>query len=135
MSAPRQSPERELRRGVLEMVLLRVLLEGPTYGYNLVSEIASRSEGELEVKEGTLYPLLYRLEEQGLVGTEWETPARGNPRKYYRLTAAGHSAFDERARQWRRFARRVDELIAVEADLVPDSRPDPRPDLEKGERS
>jgi PadR family transcriptional regulator PadR len=116
MSAARQSPDRELKRGVLEMVLLRLLLDGPTYGYNLVSEIAARSAGELEVREGTLYPLLYRLEEQGLVRTEWDTPERGNPRKYYRLTAAGRRAFEERAEQWRRFARRIDELIADSGD-------------------
>ncbi|HVS13573.1 MAG TPA: helix-turn-helix transcriptional regulator [Thermoanaerobaculia bacterium] len=112
MTAARQSPERELRRGVLEMVLLRVLMEGQAYGYNLVSEIAERSEGELEVKEGTLYPLLYRLEEQGLVRAEWDTPERGAPRKYYRITPEGKRAFAERAEQWRRFARRVDALIA-----------------------
>jgi PadR family transcriptional regulator, regulatory protein PadR len=111
MSAARQSPDRELKRGVLEMVLLRLLLDGPTYGYNLVSEIAERSEGELEVKEGTLYPLLYRLEEQGLVRAEWETPERGTPRKVYRITATGRRTFEDRAEQWRRFARRVDALI------------------------
>jgi PadR family transcriptional regulator PadR len=113
MSAARQSADRELKRGVLEMVLLRVLLEGPTYGYNLVSEIAERSEGQLEVKEGTLYPLLYRLEEQGLVRAEWDTPKRGAPRKDYQITAEGRRAFEERTAQWRRFARRVDQLIAI----------------------
>jgi PadR family transcriptional regulator PadR len=140
MSATRPASDRELKRGVLEMVLLRVLLDGPTYGYNLVSEIAARSGGELEVREGTLYPLLYRLEEQGLVVTEWNTPDRGNPRKYYRLTPAGRRALDQRVRQWQRFARRVDELIAAppgdlsDADERPGSVRDPRSsDREEGE--
>jgi PadR family transcriptional regulator PadR len=103
--------DRELKRGVLELVLLRLLQERPGYGYELVTEIARRSEGELEVKEGTLYPLLYRLEEQGLVETVWETPERGAPRKYYRITAAGRRAFEERLLRWRRFRDRIDELL------------------------
>jgi PadR family transcriptional regulator PadR len=107
--------ERELKRGVLELVLLRLLHDGPSYGYELVSEIARRSEGELEVKEGTLYPLLYRLEEQGWVTTGWETRDRGTPRKYYRLTPAGRVAFAERAEGWRRFRARIDGLLEMPA--------------------
>jgi PadR family transcriptional regulator PadR len=105
------APDRELKRGVLELVILRLLLDGESYGYQLVTEIAERSAGELEIKEGTLYPLLYRLEEQGLVTTGWETPDRGAPRKYYRLTKAGRLAFAERAERWRRFRERIDTLI------------------------
>ena len=106
-----ESLERELRRGVLDLIVLRVLADGPTYGYQLVTEVAERSEGELELHEGTLYPLLYRLEEQGLVRTEWDTPDRGAPRKYYRLTAPGRKRLEELRREWRRFSRRIDALL------------------------
>ena len=68
-------------------------------------------EGELELHEGTLYPLLYRLEEQGLVRTEWDTPERGTPRKYYRLTAPGRKRLEEMRLAWRRFSRRIDALL------------------------
>jgi PadR family transcriptional regulator PadR len=108
---PTPPADRELKRGVLELVLLRLLQDRPAYGYELVSEIARRTEGELEIKEGTLYPLLYRLEEQGLVATGWETPERGAPRKYYRITDAGLQEFAERAERWRRFRDRVDAVI------------------------
>jgi PadR family transcriptional regulator, regulatory protein PadR len=110
---PTPPADRELKRGVLELVLLRLLQDRPAYGYELVSEIARRTEGELEIKEGTLYPLLYRLEEQGLVATGWETPERGAPRKYYRITEAGLHDFAERTQRWRRFRDRVDTVLEM----------------------
>ena len=116
--------ERELKRGVLELVLLRLLLDGDSYGYELVTEIARRSDGELEVKEGTLYPLLYRLEELRWVTTDWETRERGTPRKYYRITPAGRAAFSRRVEAWRRFSGRIDALLATPAALGPQAEPE-----------
>jgi len=109
---PRPSLDRELKRGVTEMVLLRLLAEGPSYGYQLVGEVAERSGGGLELASGTLYPLLYRLEEQGWVETEWEDAERGARRKYYRLTAAGAERLEELAVAWRRFSAQIDALLA-----------------------
>ena len=71
---------RELKRGTLEMILLRLLAEGEMYGYQLVSKLEQRSDGQFRIKEGTLYPVLYRLEDAGLVETRWETLERGVPR-------------------------------------------------------
>lgn len=65
-------------------------------------------------RRGTLYPLLYRLEEQGLVEWEWDDPERGTRRKYYRLTAAGRARLEELAAEWRRFSAQVDALLAEE---------------------
>jgi PadR family transcriptional regulator PadR len=109
---PRPSLDRELKRGVTEMVLLRLLAEGPSYGYQLVGEVAERSRGGLELASGTLYPLLYRLEEQGLVDTEWADPERGARRKYYRLSRAGTLRLKELAAAWRRFSAQIDALLA-----------------------
>ena len=62
-----ESLERELRRGTLELLLLRILADEPTYGYELLSRLGRRSGGRLHIKEGTLYPVLYRLEDADLV--------------------------------------------------------------------
>ena len=104
--------QRELRRGTLELVLLRLLAEQPTYGYELVSQLARRSDGRFEIKEGTLYPVLYRLEDGGLIVHEWDSPARGVPRKIYRLTKAGVERVEELTAVWRSFAADVEAILS-----------------------
>ena len=93
------------------MVLLRLVAEQPRYGYELVAELRERSEGALELKEGTLYPVLYRLEDRGLVEPRWEQQGRGVPRKYYGLTKAGKHHLDSLRDQWRAFSAAVDRLL------------------------
>ena len=77
----RRGIERELKRGSLELIVLHLLNGREAYGYEIVSELTSRTNGSLEVTDGTLYPVLYRLERAGLVAVRWETPVRGVPRK------------------------------------------------------
>lgn len=108
--------ERELKRGTLELVLLRILADEPTYGYELLSRLKERSGGRLGIKEGTLYPVLYRLEDAGLVAPEWEpqkrASGRGAPRKYYRLTPAGAERVQELTTAWRSFAAAVEAVLS-----------------------
>lgn len=104
--------QRELRRGTLELLLLRLLGEEPTHGYELVSKLSHRSAGRFEIKEGTLYPVLYRLEDAGLIVPEWDPPARGVPRKVYRLTDAGLERVEELTAAWRSFAADVESILA-----------------------
>ena len=80
-TAGRRSIERELKRGTVELIVLHVLEPGEAYGYEIADKLAARTDGTLDVKEGTLYPVLYRLERAGLVATRWDTPARGVPRR------------------------------------------------------
>ncbi len=87
----RKGIERELKRGSLELIVLHLLSLGEAYGYEIVTTLTERTNGGLEVTDGTLYPVLYRLERAGFVAVRWETPQRGVPRKYYRLTEAGHA--------------------------------------------
>ncbi len=112
--------QRELRRGTLEMLLLSLLAEAPTYGYELIQRLRERTDGSFEVREGTLYPVLYRLEDAGWIVPEWTSPdspagrggARNVPRKVYRLTAAGHRRRAELAAAWRHFTDDVETLLA-----------------------
>lgn len=107
---------RELKRGTIEMVLLTLLAERERYGYEIVSAIEARSGGRLEVGDGTLYPVLYRLEEAGYVSPRWETPERGVPRKYYRITEEGRAEVARLATEWRAFAAAVNSILETGGD-------------------
>jgi PadR family transcriptional regulator PadR len=105
---------RELRRGSLELVVLHVLAPAEAYGYEIVTMLASRTDGVLAVTDGTLYPILYRLERAGLVAVRWETPERGVPRKYYRLTEAGRAELERLRHEWNTFVTAMAQLLASE---------------------
>lgn len=102
---------RELKRGTLEMVLLRMLAGKERYGYELTAELAARSSGEFELKEGTLYPVLYRLEEAGHVEPRWATQDRGVPRKYYSITDTGRAELARQTHEWQAFVSVMATLL------------------------
>ncbi|GAA1177826.1 PadR family transcriptional regulator [Ornithinimicrobium humiphilum] len=98
----------EWLRGVLGVCVLRILLDGPSYGYALTQRLAEAGLGA--VKGGTLYPLLGRLEEAGHVEVEWR-PGEGGPgRKYFALTAQGRREAAELAARWAAFTTTTREL-------------------------
>lgn len=107
----KRSIERELKRGSLELIVLYLLSPGEAYGYEIVSKLTAETNGALEVTDGTLYPVLYRLERAGLVAVRWETPQRGVPRKYYRLTDAGRAELGRLTHEWTTFARAMTKLL------------------------
>jgi PadR family transcriptional regulator PadR len=108
---PRRSIERELKRGSLELIVLHLLAPGEAYGYEIVSKLTAQTNGALEVTDGTLYPVLYRLERAGSVAVRWETPARGVPRKYYQLTDSGRAELERLRGEWTAFARAMAKLL------------------------
>lgn len=89
----------QLRRGVLELVVLATLREQRCYGYDLVQRLAGLEA--LQVGEGTVYPLLNRLKREGLVTSELEESSEGPARKYYRLTRSGEAELDWMLGRWR----------------------------------
>ena len=103
--------EREFKRGALELAVLHLLRSGEAYGYDIVSQISERTEGALEVTNGTLYPVLYRLERAALVKVRWETEGQGVPRKYYMLTPAGHKELTRLTGEWMAFAKAMGRLL------------------------
>jgi PadR family transcriptional regulator PadR len=109
--AGRRSIERELKRGSLELIVLHLLAPGEAYGYEIVSKLTAETNGALEVSDGTLYPVLYRLERAGYVAVRWETPQRGVPRKYYRLTEAGRQELALLTHEWTTFAKAMTRLL------------------------
>jgi PadR family transcriptional regulator, regulatory protein PadR len=107
----RKSIGRELRRGSLELIVLHLLERGEAYGYEIVTKLADETNGALEVTDGTLYPVLYRLERAGFVAIRWETPDRGVPRKYYRLTPAGRAELRQLTQEWNSFSDALARLL------------------------
>jgi DNA-binding PadR family transcriptional regulator len=107
----RKGIERELKRGSLELIVLHLLEPGEAYGYEIVDKLTAQTDGSLGVTDGTLYPVLYRLERAGCVEVRWETPARGVPRKYYRLTDAGREELAALTREWTTFADAMARLL------------------------
>jgi PadR family transcriptional regulator PadR len=99
----------QLRRGVLEFCVLALLRDGERYGFELVRALSDA--GGLVTTEGTLYPLLARLRRDGVVETTWRESSSGPPRRYYRLTPAGHEALRAFATEWARFRTSVDAML------------------------
>jgi PadR family transcriptional regulator PadR len=83
----------QLRKGILELAVMGILYHERHYGYSLVRVLSEN--GSISLKEGTVYPILARLERDGLVRSEWLESDQGPPRKYYALTSAGGRLFDE----------------------------------------
>ena len=107
----RGSITRELKRGSLELIVLHLLDPGEAYGYEIVSKLTGETNGALEVTDGTLYPVLYRLERAGFVSVRWETPERGVPRKYYALTDSGREELQRLTTEWTTFANAMAALL------------------------
>lgn len=81
-------------------IMLSILSHGESYGYEIVQRIQDLSNGKIEWSDGTLYPVLHRLEADRLVASHWGTSDSGRKRKYYRLTSRGEAALDEEKRHW-----------------------------------
>jgi PadR family transcriptional regulator PadR len=102
--------EVQVRKGVLELVVLAALWSGRLYGLELIRLL--EGSAQLTVPEGTLYPLLNRLRSDGQVAAEWVEADAGHPRKYYKLTAEGRRRVVQMARFWRGFTSGVDDVLA-----------------------
>ena|SRR5262249_25944872 len=83
----------QLRKGILELAVMGVLYNDKHYGYSLIRVLTR--DGSISLKEGTIYPILSRLDRDGLVRSEWVESDQGPPRKYYSLTPSGRRLFDE----------------------------------------
>ncbi len=113
---PEISPEwtAELKRGSIQLCLLALLARDEKYGFQILHELREKSDGFFDLKEGTLYPALRRLEERGFVQSHWKEPAAGEggmPRKYYRLTDRGRAALAEAVTIWDTMTRGAEKLL------------------------
>ncbi len=96
----------QLRKGILELAILGALSRGRHYGYSLVRTISG--ESDIDLTEGTIYPILGRLAKEGLIQSEWVESSQGPPRKYYTLTLKGEEVFRTLDEEFRKLAAIVD---------------------------
>lgn len=103
-------------KGHLDLVLLGVLAAGPAHGYAVIGALRERSQGVFDLQEGTVYPALHRLEEAGLLSSDWQ-PVTGRRRRVYRLTPRGARALASERRDWGRLTGAIDAVLAPVATL------------------
>jgi PadR family transcriptional regulator, regulatory protein PadR len=106
--------KRDQTQGNLDVLLLGVLSSGPAHGYAVIAGLKQASNGLFDLPEGTVYPSLHRLEDAGLLASEWDTSA-GRRRRVYRLTAHGATALTAGAREWRRFSTGMNAVLGATA--------------------
>lgn len=99
---------KELVGAATRPIMLSILEDGESYGYALIQRIHDLSGGTIELSDGTLYPVLHRLEDEGLIASTWRTSDEGRRRKYYSLTAKGDEALAAEKKQW----LQVDAVLA-----------------------
>ena len=99
--------------GVLDMLILDVLASGPSYGYAISQSVVGSSKGYFELKEGSLYPALHRLERQKLLASYWEEPEEGRRRKYYKITPAGQAELKTKRKEWNEFSSAVGHVLGA----------------------
>jgi len=102
---------RELVKGSTSLLVLQLLNERDMYGYELVKEIEKRSDYHLQMKEGSLYPGLHKLEKQEYIESYWQKQEKGPARKYYRITEQGEEILKERTSEWHRYVQVMAKLI------------------------
>jgi PadR family transcriptional regulator PadR len=102
---------KELKKGSLQLCLLGLLAKGKKYGFQLIKELRELSEGYFELKEGTLYPALHRLEQKGYLESEWTIVEEGIPRKYYKLTPTGAQALEVIKKDWQRMINSCRKIV------------------------
>lgn len=107
--------ERQMKKGVLDMLVLKLLEKEPKYGYQLIHELKGKSQNVFILKEGTLYPILYRLEDELLVESYWSEPqGKQVARKYYKITDAGRKALPEISGVWKRISTSIHLIMEEE---------------------
>jgi PadR family transcriptional regulator, regulatory protein PadR len=103
--------EADVLRGTLDLLILKVLLREPMHGWGVSQRIQERSRGVLDVNQGSLYPALQRLEQRGLVRSEWQLTEENRRAKYYALTPAGRRAVTAETNSWRRYVQAVEFIL------------------------
>jgi len=101
----------DLLQGTLDLLVLRALSTGTDHGYGIATRIRQLSGDVLRVEEGSLYPALYRMEDQGLIESEWAVTPNNRKAKFYKLTRKGRSVADAELEGWRRLSGAVTRVL------------------------
>lgn len=105
--------KQSLTKGTVPILLLEILSRGEAYGYELCKEIASRSDGVLEFGQGTIYPLLYKLEDKGWVSSERKPTPGGKERRYYSITDSGRKELELSKQTWEETSLAIGKVLGA----------------------
>ena len=103
--------EGEILKGHLDMIVLAALSAGPAHGYAVIEELKRRSAGAFDLPEGTIYPVLHRLEQAGLLAGRWVTADSGRRRRVYAITKRGERELGQRRAVWEQFSDAIGSLF------------------------
>jgi PadR family transcriptional regulator PadR len=107
----------DLLQGTLDLLILKTLNGGPIHGYRIAQKIRDLSDAVLRVEEGSLYPALYRLEQRGLIESEWGVSDNNRQARFYKLTRKGRREMDAEAASWDRLSAAVSRVLkAIEQE-------------------
>ena len=107
--------------GNVETLLLALLEQGPSYGYAIVEKLNKRVPGLLNFGEGTIYPVLHRMEERRLITAKWRTGENGRQRKYYRLNRKGKTSLATSRQQWQSLVSVMGAFLGPDRQAAPQS--------------
>jgi transcriptional regulator len=103
----------KLLQGTLDLLILRTLLAGARHGWSISERIQQLSQDVLQVNQGSLYPALHRIEQQGWIRSSWGVSELGRRARFYELTAAGRKQLGDETEQWTRFAAAVGRVMKL----------------------
>ncbi|MCL4817675.1 MAG: PadR family transcriptional regulator [Vicinamibacteria bacterium] len=103
----------DLLQGTLDALILKTLSQGENHGWGIAQRIQQVSQDVLQVGQGSLYPALYRLEEDGLIASEWGQSENNRRAKFYRLTRAGRERLAADTADWQRLSAAVDRVLGL----------------------
>jgi PadR family transcriptional regulator, regulatory protein PadR len=116
MGSKREKAQRDMVQGTLDMLILRTLVMGPAHGHSIASVIEHTSENTFSIEEGSLYPALHRLEDRGLLASEWGVSENNRKAKFYRLTAKGRRHLAAETSRWRQMTRAIGLILGESAE-------------------
>jgi PadR family transcriptional regulator len=107
----KRPPAADVMQGTLDMLIMRTLIMGPAHGHTIAQVIENTSENALDIEQGSLYPALHRLEDRGLLSSEWGVSENNRKAKFYRLTAKGRKELTAATGRWLRMTRAIGLIL------------------------
>ncbi|MDQ2086467.1 PadR family transcriptional regulator [Herbivorax sp. ANBcel31] len=106
----------QLKKGIVQTLILDCLEEQERYGYEILQLLDKKSLGVFKMKEGTLYPVLYRLEDSKFIESYWinDNEKRGKPKKYYKITLEGKASLKNGIEEWKIFKQIVNQILKID---------------------
>jgi PadR family transcriptional regulator, regulatory protein PadR len=106
-------PKSDLPQGTLDLLILKIVALGPVHGYAIAQRLQQVSRDVVQVPQGSLYPALHRLENRGLLASDWKETETGREAKFYRLTHKGRAQLETEAASWQRLAEAVRLILRL----------------------